>query len=242
MLILPATPDVIAGFMAEAAAAPDELSTILNVMPAPPMPFLPEELHGRLVAMGLLAFAGDVADGDRALAPFRALAAPLVDMLRPMPYPELFPPDDPSYRPLAVARTLFMDDFGRAAAESVLECLEASDAPFRVVQLRVLGGAAARVSPDATAYAHRARPIMGNVAAFYEGPEDRAGREAWVGELAGALRGTDRAAYVNFLVDEGPDRVRDAYPGATWDRLAAIKARYDPTNLFRSNQNIPPRV
>ena len=111
---------------------------------------------------------------------------------------------------------------------------------MRVAQLRVLGGAVERVPADATAYAHRASRIMVNVAAFYEGPEDRVVREAWVTDFAAALQQGDDGAYVNFLGDEGEERVRAAYPGATWDRLAAIKARYDPTNLFRLNQNIPP--
>jgi FAD/FMN-containing dehydrogenase len=121
-----------------------------------------------------------------------------------------------------------------------MEFLHASDASMRVAQLRVLGGAMARVPADATAYAHRARRIMVNVAAFYEGPEDRPAREAWVSEFAAALGQDDDGAYVNFLGDEGQARVRAAYPGATWDRLTAIKSRYDPTNLFRLNQNIPP--
>jgi FAD/FMN-containing dehydrogenase len=81
---------------------------------------------------------------------------------------------------------------------------------------------------------------MVNVAAFYEGPEDQVVREAWVRDFAVALHGGDLEAYVNFVGDEGEERVRAAYPGATWDRLAEIKARYDPTNLFRLNQNIPP--
>jgi hypothetical protein len=96
------------------------------------------------------------------------------------------------------------------------------------------------VSADATAFAHRSSRIMVNVAAFYEGPEDRAAREAWVTDFATALRQGDGGAYVGFLGEEGEGRIRDAYPGSTWERLAAIKGRYDPTNLFRLNQNIPP--
>jgi hypothetical protein len=112
----------------------------------------------------------------------------------------------------------------------------------RVAQLRVLGGAIARVPADATAYAHRDRRIMGNVAAFFTGPDDRPARETWVSEFAAELRGGDASAYVNFLADEGDERVRDAYPGSTWDRLVTVKARYDPTNLFRINQNVPPKA
>jgi FAD/FMN-containing dehydrogenase len=81
---------------------------------------------------------------------------------------------------------------------------------------------------------------MINVAAMYEQPDEAALHERWVAELAGALQQSDPGAYVGFLGDEGEERVRAACPGATWDRLAQVKARYDPTNLFRLNQNIPP--
>ena len=241
MLVLPATAEVVAGFVAAADTAPDEVSTIANVMPAPPMPFLPESVHGQLVVLGMLAYAGDAESGERALAPFRALAEPLADMLKPIPYPEMFPPEDESYHPLAVAHTMFVNTIDVRVAETIMKFLNASDASMRVAQLRVLGGAMARVPVDATAYAHRQRPIMVNVASFYEGPEDRPRREAWVADFAAALDQGDPSAYVNFLADEGEARIRAAYPGGTWDRLAAIKARYDPNNLFRLNQNIPPQ-
>ncbi len=240
MLVLPATPDVIHSFMAEAEAAPDELSTIANIMPAPPMPFLPAELHGQLIILALVAYAGLPVAGERAMAPFRAMTSPLADMVRPMRYAEIYPPEEEGYRPTAVAHTMFVDRFDRGVAETIVEHLQASDASMRVAQLRVLGGAMARVPVDATAFAHRRARIMVNVAAFYDGAEDRVVRQAWVDAFAAALHQGDTGAYVNFLGDEGRARVRDAYPGATWDRLTAIKARYDPTNLFRLNQNIPP--
>jgi hypothetical protein len=238
MLILPATAETVAGFIAAAEAAPDELSTIANVMNCPPMPFVPEEHHGSLVIMGLLAYAGSTQDGERALAPFRALATPLADLLKPMPYPEMYPPADPEYHPTAAAVTMLIDHVDLDVAETIMQYLEASDASLRAAQLRVLGGAMARVPADATAYAHRTSRIMVNLAAFYEGPEDRIVREAWVADFASALHQGDDGVYVNFLGDEGAERVRAAYPEATWNRLLAAKARYDPTNLFRLNQNI----
>jgi FAD/FMN-containing dehydrogenase len=160
--------------------------------------------------------------------------------VKPIPYPEMFPPEDPDYHPTAVSKTMFMDYVDLPVAATIMEYLNASDATMRVAQLRVLGGAAARVPVDATAYAHRASKIMVNVAAFYEGDEDKARREAWVAEFSAALLQGDAGAYVNFVGDEGEARVRASYPGATWDRLVAIKAAYDPDNLFRRNQNIPP--
>ena len=81
---------------------------------------------------------------------------------------------------------------------------------------------------------------MVNVAAVYDQPGEAAAHQAWVTGFAAALRQGDAGAYVNFLADEGAERIHAAYPGATWDRLTAVKAQYDPTNLFRLNQNIPP--
>ena len=240
MLFLPATPDVIASFIAAAEAAPDELSTIANVMHAPPLPFLAPEHHGRLVVMATLAYAGDVEAGERAVEPFRALATPIADMVRPMPYPALFPPEDESYRPVAVVRTAFAERVDHAAAEMILERIRGSARIRAVAQLRVLGGAMARVPADATAFAHRGRRILANVAALYEDAEERPRHQAWVTGLANELGQGDPAAYAGFLDDEGEERVRAAYPGSTWERLTAIKAEYDPDNVFRLNQNLPP--
>jgi FAD/FMN-containing dehydrogenase len=243
MLLLPATAPVIADFMAAAEAAPEELSGIANIMVAPPMPFLPPAAHGKLVVMAMLCYAGDAEAGQRALAPFRALAEPLADMLQPMPYAGMFPPEEPEeveFHPTAVSHTMFMDTVDRQMADTIMEQLQASDAPVRVVQLRVLGGAMARVPVEATAFAHRHSRIMANVAAFYDGPADRERRQAWVDGVAAALQQGDEGAYVNFLGDEGPERVHRAYPGSTWDRLVEVKRRYDPGNLFRRNHNISP--
>jgi FAD/FMN-containing dehydrogenase len=241
ILILPATPDVIAGFLTEAERAPNELSTIANVMPAPPMPFLAEEHHGTLVVFAFLTYAGETEAGERAVAPFRSLAKPLADMVRPMRYPEMYMPDDPDYHPVAVGRTMFVDAVEARSIETIVERLESGTAPMRVTQIRALGGAMSDVPNDATAFAHRDRSFMVNVAAVYERPDETPTHEAWVTTLASELQHGDLGAYVGFLGDEGEERVRQAYPGPTWDRLAEIKTRYDPGNLFRLNQNVPPR-
>ena len=242
ILVLPATTATIAGFIAAAEDAPEELSAIANVMPCPPMPFVPEDRHGELVILAMMAYAGETEAGEAAIATFRALATPVADLVQPMPYPGLYPPEDDSYHPTAVALTLFADRVDDEVAAMIVDRLAASDASMRVAQLRVLGGAMARVPADATAFAHRDRRIMVNVAAFYDGPDDKPARQAWVESFAAAFPQATPAAYVNFLGDEGEERVRQAYPGATWDRLAAIKAQADPTNLFHRNQNVPPKA
>lgn len=240
ILVLPATPETIVGFTAASMSAPEELSTIGNVMPAPPAPFLPAEVHGRLVILAFIAFAGDDEAATRAIAPFRALATPIADMVKPGPYVAMYPPEDPNYRPTAVARTMFVEAVDMSMARTIHDYLSKSDATMRVAQLRVLGGAMARVPSDATAFAHRTKPMLVNVAAFYQGDADRDVRRAWVIEFARALQPRDDGAYVGFLTDDGRARIRSAYPGATWERLARVKLTYDPNNLFRLNQNISP--
>jgi FAD/FMN-containing dehydrogenase len=240
ILMLPATPNVIASFVAEAEAAPDELSTIANVMKAPPMPLVPEEHHGELAIFALMAYAGDTEAGERAVAPFRALAEPLADMVRPMTYPEIYMPDEEDYHPVAVGHTRFADHVDEAAAATILDRISMSSAMMAVTQIRALGGAMARVPADATAFAHRGSRLMVTVAAVYEQAEETPQHQAWVDDLAGTLRQDDHGAYVNFLGEEGEEGIREAYPDPIWDRLRSIKRRYDPDNLFRRNQNIPP--
>jgi hypothetical protein len=242
MLILPATADVIASFVAEAESAPDELSTIANIMSAPPMPFLPAEVHDKLIVMAMMMYSGDVAIGERAIAPFRALAKPLADMIRPISYPEMFPPEQGDYHPVAAGRTMFMNRIDRSVAGTILEHLQSSTASMAVTQFRVLGGAMSRVPVDATAFAHRSSRIMVNLAALYQQPDEKPAHEAWITEFQAAIQQDDKGAYVNFLADVDESQVRAAYPGSTWDRLRTIKTRYDPDNLFRLNQNIPPVV
>ena len=240
-LILPLTPETLTGFVAAAEAAPDELSTIAMVMPAPPMPFLPPEMVGKTVLMGMMAFAGPVDQAEKALAPFRALAKPIADLVGPAPYSSMYMPDDPILHQSVSIRTTFMDGITKSQAEKMLELIEGNEAPLRMIQVRVLGGAAARIAPEATAFAHRQRKIM-TVFLAIDTPETLARNEKWVSQCLKELGDNGLGAYVNFLADEGDQRIRHAYPEATWNRLRQIKHRYDPDNIFRLNQNIPPAV
>jgi FAD/FMN-containing dehydrogenase len=240
MICLPATAETIAGFVAAAEGAPNELSTIANVMPAPPMPFLPAEVHGKMVILGMIAYAGDDAAAQKAIAPFRALATPYADFIKPGPYLSMYPPEDPDYHPTAVSKNMFMNRIGVAEAQQIVDTLNTSTATFKVTQIRVLGGAIADVAADATAYAHRTAPIMVNIAAFFTTPSEKETQTRWVDEYAAAMQQEITGAYVNFVGDEGAERIHAAYPTATWERLRAIKAKVDPRNLFSRNQNIVP--
>ena len=132
ILVLPAEPSVIEAFVAEAQAAPDELSTIANVMTAPPMPFLPAEVHGTPIVLAFIAYAGPPEEGEGVVAPLRELATPLADMVRPMSYPELysFEPDNAEdFHPLYTSKTQFAKGVDESAAAAIVERVAASDAP-----------------------------------------------------------------------------------------------------------------
>ncbi|WP_327309890.1 FAD-binding oxidoreductase (plasmid) [Streptomyces sp. NBC_01298] len=243
MLVTPVTPEILEAFIAEAEAAPEELSTIVNVVTAPPLPFVPEEYHGKPIILAAMCYAGPSEAGEEVIGRFRAIVPPLADMVQAMPYPGMFAPVDPRMRPVSVARNLFIDRVDRATAETIVDRVTTSSAIIAGAQLRVLGGALARVPSDATAFAHRQSRIMAHLSAIYADPADREPHDTWVEEFMAAIRQSDPGSYGNFVVSAGPDQVREAlYPGATGERLAQVKAKYDPTNLFNSNHNILPAI
>lgn len=239
MLLLPATPAVVAGFLEAAQSASDRLSGLINVAMAPPAPFIPAEHHGKPVIMALLVNIGSAEDGERALAPFRALATPIADHLRAMRYGAIYEAGEAPTPAFVSVRSFFMDSVDAAAAETILSRLHVSTAPMSAVQFRVLGGAVAAVPASATAFAHRDRGMMVTAATMYGDASQKAAHTKWVNDVAAELGGDSPGAYVGFLEGDGA-AVRQAYPAATYERLAAVKARYDPGNVFRYNVNVEP--
>ncbi len=160
-----------------------------------------------------------------------------------MRYPEMYAGPEGQRAAFDAGTNMLVDSFASGVAEAILEHLETSAAPMAGIQLRVLGGAMARVPADATAFGHRGAKLMMNIAAMYARSEERPEHEAWVSSVANALSGgTPTAAYVGFLGDDGEHGVRRAYPPATLERLAEVKRQYDPDNLFRLNLNVPPAL
>jgi FAD/FMN-containing dehydrogenase len=242
LLILPARPGLLRSFIAAAHNAPDELSTIAILAAAPPLPFVPPEHHGRQALIVRLVYTGDLDAGQRAIAALRALAPPLADVIAPMPYQQMYAGEGPAPERVRMAnRSMFLDELDEDAESMIFDRVQLRPSPMAGVQIRVLGGAMARVPADATAFAHRQRRLMVTFGAGYQDPAQTASHEAWVTESLAAMRPAARGVHVSFLADEGAARVHEAYPGPTYQRLAAIKQRYDPTNLFRVNQNIAPR-
>lgn len=242
LLVLPATHEVVRGYLDHVVAAPDELTTLADLTTAPELPFVPPEWVGKPVLMVLVAWCGTAEDGERALAPLRALATPIADLVSWIPYPAIYEFTAHLAEPHAASiRMMFADELSDDAIDAMIAGAESGPSPFNLIHLRGLGGAFGRVAPDATAFAHRQRRyFVAAIAVWLDADEDPAPHEAWTMAMWDILRTEGSGVYVNFLENEGVDRVRDAYPGTTYDRLAAIKGRYDPENVFRFNQNIPP--
>ena len=235
LLVLPATPSTIAELAAVCAAADEGLTVIANVMPAPPLPFLPPDLVGTLVVLARVCYAAPTA-GEEGVRQLREVATPLADLLQPMPYAALFDQEAPDRGMRPAIKTMFLDHIDEPVAATMLDHLARGMSWLRVVQFRVLGGAVSRVAENATAYGHRASPILVNL---IHGEPDEAWANRWVHVLARDLYQGIEGGYVNFLGPDEANRVETAYPPRTLARLRSIKATHDPTNLFRSNVNIP---
>ena len=240
-LFLPPTRDVLRGLEAVAANAPEALSTISFLMPAPPAPFIPEAVHGQPTLAIMFVFDGDPEAGQAALEPFRRLATPLAEAVMPMPYVGIYEMlKDAERRTPASHRSLFLDRLDDAAVDTILERMAAPSSPVAMTQIRILGGAMARVPADSTAFAHRDAAVMVTITTPFEDVAEAPVHAAWTQSFYEALRPRSVGVYSNFLEAEGESRIHEAYPVATYRRLADVKRRYDPANLFRLNQNIAP--
>ena len=170
-LFLPATPEVLRNLVPTAQAAPEELTTITMVMRIPPMPFVPAEQVGRLSVVVMFAWCGEPAEGQAALEPFRRLATPLAEAVMPMPYPAIYAlTAEAEQRARGVHRSRFLERIDDDAVAAILGAMAAPSSPMAMVQIRVLGGAMARVPATATAFAHRDAPVMLLVITPYEDP------------------------------------------------------------------------
>jgi hypothetical protein len=222
---------------------PAELNSFLVLTTAPPAPFLPESVHGKPVAIAMVCHAGDIADGQRLVAPLREFGPPIADLLAPMPYTALQSMLDGLWGPGAsnYFRGGHLTGMPEDAVDTVLSFTAQRPGPVAEFHLHHMGGAVDAMPADATAYAGRRSPYLFNIITRWDnGPAGRGAHIGWARDLAEALEPHTAGAYVNFIGDTGADRVRAAYPPAIYDRLAAVKRRFDPDNIFRLNQNIPP--
>jgi FAD/FMN-containing dehydrogenase len=240
-IVLPPTLAVLRGYRDYAVQAPDELTTISALTHLPPLPFLPQEAHGRLAFVIFLVALGELEHAQRTVEPLRSLAAPIGELVGPMPYPAIYQfSEEATQRSSMATRSMFAHALPDEALEAMIDHTAQADSFMHMLQVRVLGGAMARVPREATAFTHRDKPFMVSVLNEWQDPAETERQLAWTDEAWQALRGYGSGVYVNFLEDEGDGRIREAYGEETYARLAAVKRRYDPTNVFRLNQNIPP--
>jgi len=227
------------------AEAPDELTTIVTLRMAPPLPFLPEAVHGRPVVSVGVCYAGAVERGEAVLRPLRRFGTPLVDAVGARPYIELQRLFDPTvpHGWHYYWKSWELPPLKDEAIDVMVEQAARLSSPRSYMIVFQLGGAVARVGEHDTAYAQRAAAHNVNINAVWLPDDPEPERHVrWARECFAALEPAAAGrAYVNFLGDEGQDRVRAAYGGEKYARLVALKRRYDPDNVLRLNQNIDPR-
>ncbi len=222
---------------------PDELTTVVNLATAPAAPFLPEEVHDKRVAIVSGCYAGNPEDGAKAFRPIKSFGTSIADLIGPIRYTEMQRFVDAQWGPgfHNYFKSSWLPRLDEAAIETLVRAHERAASPDTRIQLYHFGGAVARVGRDETAFSRRDAPYLLNIAARWQDPAETDLHVGWARELHEGMTpfATD-GVYVNFLGEEGQDRVRAAYGEHTHARLVDLKRRYDPTNLFRVNQNISP--
>ena len=236
--------EVLAFYREFIAEAPDELTTIFDLSVAPSLPFLPEELHGKALVMVGACYAGAPEDGIELVRPLKEFGNPIVDLLEPKPYTALQSMFDP-FVPHGWNRywkSVELPPLTDDAIDTLVEHVSALTSPKSYCIVFQLGGALACVGEDETAFGQRDAAHNVNINAVWTEDDPEGDRHvAWARDFFSAMQPHARGrVYVNFLGDEGAERVRQAYGDRQYERLVELKRAYDPTNFFRLNQNIEP--
>ncbi|MCA0996749.1 FAD-binding oxidoreductase [Alloyangia pacifica] len=240
---LDAAEDLLPKFRELCAKAPDELTIWSVLRKAPPLPFLPEDWHGREVLIFAACYSGDMSEGEDAMRELRALGSPIVDVIGPHPFVGWQAAFDPLLTPGArnywkSRDFLTLED---ATISAILQAVKTLPDPQCEVFIAHVGGAMARVAPNATAFPQRDSHFTMNVHTRWDSADQDGACIAWARALFDATAaGAAPSVYVNFMPDDEPDRLGEAY-GDNLARLREVKARYDPSNLFRVNHNIQPQ-
>jgi FAD/FMN-containing dehydrogenase len=236
------SPEVLRFYRDWVADSPDDLMTIVVHRKAPPLPFVPEELHGKPVVMVIACWAGDPDKGEKFIAPMKAFGNPVADVCIRKPFLTHQAMFDPAFPP---GRWYYFKscDVPGLTDEVIDITVEHSlriQSPLTSFPIWQMGGAVSRVGEDETAFGGRNAVFTYNIGASTATSEGFDEEREWVRNFWAALEPWHTTVYVNFLGDEGEERVRTAYGAEKYDRLKALKRRYDPDNLFRRNQNITP--
>jgi FAD/FMN-containing dehydrogenase len=224
------------------AEAPDDLMTIVVHRKAPPLPFVPPELHGELVVGVVCCYAGPVEEGERVVRPLRRFASPVLDLLEPKPFIDHQAMFDPSFPHgwWYYMRACDVPELTDDVIDITVEHSMRIRSPRTAFPIWQLGGAVSKVGEDETAFHGRGGGHAFNITGATESAQGFDEERQWVRDFWSALEPHHSSVYVNFLMEEGEERVRQAYGAEKYERLKALKRRYDPGNLFRLNQNIRP--
>ncbi len=228
-----------------ASKASEDLTTLVGFLTAPPLPFIPQELHGKLVVAVVLCYAGSVEKGHAEVKLLREFGPPDVDLLHPLPYTVLqsfldaaVPPGLQNYW-----KSDYLRELSDKAIDTIADHVRRATSPLTQVHIHHIAGMVSRVGRDENAFGHRDAPFVLNIVAIWQDPREKEKHVAWARQFFAAMRPfASGGVYVNFLGEEGEDRVRAAYERSGYERLVALKNKYDPMNFFRLNQNIKPTV
>ncbi|MCI0344070.1 MAG: FAD-binding oxidoreductase [Chloroflexi bacterium] len=221
---------------------PDELTVWMVIRQAPPLPFLPSDVHGQLVVIVPFVWLGARELGEELLRPIRDLAVSHGEHMGPTPWPAWQSGFDAlnAHGARNYWKSHHLKDLSDPCIDRILEFAATMPTAECEVFIPHMEGAPSRVPEEATAYAHRRVPFAMNIHTRWRDPADDELCLAWARAFHDATRPFAEGVYVNFLSEEGADRVREAYTPAIWKRLVEVKRKYDPENVFRSNQNIQP--
>ena len=224
------------------AGCPDEMMTILVQRKAPALPVVPKELVGKRVLAVVACYSGSVEEGEKALAPLKAFGRPVLDLCKPKPFLTHQSMFDPSFRRGCwyYVRSCDVAGLDDGVIDAVCEHGMRIESPITSLALWQMGGAVSRVSDADTAFHGRTSGYTFNINGNTETAAGFESERQWARDFWSALEPYHTSVYVNFLMEEGEERVRQAYGDEKWERLKALKRKYDPTNFFRVNQNIRP--
>ena len=212
---------------------PDELTAFVGFLPTP---------DGLPAVAAVACYCGDIAEGERILAPLRAFGSPMVDTIQPIPFPVMQTLADES-NPDHIQnywRSTFIETLSDEVIDLIVEQAGRAESPLSITVLGMLGGAIGRVDTGETAFAHRKAAYNIGIEAKWTDPAENARHIAWARGFSERLEPHSRhASMLNFLGDEGPDAVKRAF-GQNYEKLVTLKTKYDPTNFFSINQNIVP--
>jgi hypothetical protein len=235
--------EVLCSFGDYLVQAPDELGALAGIFAAPAEPFLPSELHGQLVVAVKVCCVGDLSEAERIVGPLRTLGRPLADLVAPMSYTAFQAAGDEGVPPglRNYWKSCYLDQLTDEAVDTLVGQAAEITSPLSVIAIERQGGAVSRIGEDQTAFSHRDAAFDLRTLSLWTDPDESAVHIGWTRQLWTAMQPfSTGGVYVNNLGNEGDDRVKAAYAPAKYERLVALKDRYDPENLFRLNQNIRP--